>query len=117
VRKTYFINSVLNLCAIYFSYFSDEVVEDMSRIAAMVQTICDLAGEHIHDYAYNGISPWWQEVRELLLESKQFSGLLVAIVCKTVATNLWRNRKEVGLLLVIKIKNSFAKNTFSLGIL
>ncbi|XP_033156235.1 rab3 GTPase-activating protein regulatory subunit [Drosophila mauritiana] len=72
----------------------DEVVEDMSRIAAMVQTICDLAGEHIHDYAYNAISPWWQEVRELLLESKQFSGLLVAIVCKTVATNLWRNRKE-----------------------
>ncbi|EDX04770.1 GD22135 [Drosophila simulans] len=72
----------------------DEVVEDMSRIAAMVQTICDLDGEHIHDYAYNAISPWWQEVRELLLESKQFSGLLVAIVCKTVATNLWRNRKE-----------------------
>ncbi|XP_037710129.1 rab3 GTPase-activating protein regulatory subunit [Drosophila subpulchrella] len=72
----------------------DEVVDDMSRIAAMVQTICDLAGEHIHDYAYNAISPWWQEVRELLLESKQFSGLLVAIVCKTVASNLWRNRKE-----------------------
>ncbi|KAH8281881.1 hypothetical protein KR054_003758 [Drosophila jambulina] len=72
----------------------DEVVEDMSRIAAMVQTICDLAGEHIHDYAYNAISPWWQSVRELLLESKQFSGLLVAIVCKTVASNLWRSRRE-----------------------
>ncbi|XP_016977703.1 rab3 GTPase-activating protein regulatory subunit [Drosophila rhopaloa] len=72
----------------------DEVVDDMSRIAAMVQTICDLAGDHIHDYAYNAISPWWQEVRELLLESKQFSGLLVAIVCKTVASNLWRSRKE-----------------------
>ncbi|XP_052851167.1 rab3 GTPase-activating protein non-catalytic subunit [Drosophila gunungcola] len=72
----------------------DEVVDDMSRIAAMVQTVCDLAGEHIHDYAYNAISPWWQEVRELLLESKQFSGLLVAIVCKTVASNLWRSRKE-----------------------
>lgn len=67
----------------------------MSRIAAMVQTICELAGDHIHDYAYNKISPWWQEVRELLLESKQFSGLLVAIVCKTVASNLWRSRREV----------------------
>ncbi|KAH8298206.1 hypothetical protein KR018_011009 [Drosophila ironensis] len=72
----------------------DEVVEDMSRIAAMVQTICELAGDHIHDYAYNAISPWWQEVRESLLESKQFSGLLVAIVCKTVASNLWRSRRE-----------------------
>lgn len=84
------------------SCFSDEVVEDMSRIAAMVQTISDLAGEHIHDYAYNAISPWWQEVRELLLESKQFSGLLVAIVCKTVASNLWRSRKEVRVYLAVK---------------
>ncbi|XP_030383632.1 rab3 GTPase-activating protein regulatory subunit [Scaptodrosophila lebanonensis] len=72
----------------------DEVVADMSRIAVMVRSICEFAGEHINDYPYNGISPWWQEVRELLLESKQFSGLLVAIVCKTVALELWRNKRE-----------------------
>lgn len=80
--------------SIILLYSSDEVVEDMSRIAAMVRTICELAGEEIHDYAYNAISPWWQQVRELLLESKQFSGLLVAIVCKTVATQLWRSRRD-----------------------
>lgn len=80
--------------SIFLIYSSDEVVEDMSRIAAMVRTICELAGEEIHDYAYNAISPWWQQVRELLLESKQFSGLLVAIVCKTVATQLWRSRRD-----------------------
>ncbi|EDW64165.1 rab3 GTPase-activating protein non-catalytic subunit [Drosophila virilis] len=72
----------------------DEVVEDMSRIASMVRVICELAGEHINDYAYNAISPWWQQVRELLLESKHFSGLLVAIVCRMVATQLWRNRRD-----------------------
>ncbi|EDW04033.1 rab3 GTPase-activating protein regulatory subunit [Drosophila grimshawi] len=72
----------------------DEVIEDMSRIASMVRVICELAGEDISNYPYNAISPWWQQVRELLLESKQFSGLLVAIVCKTVAVQLWHSRRD-----------------------
>lgn len=78
-----------------FLYLSDEVVDDMSRLAAMVKTICDLAGDVVNNYAYNSISPWWQYVRELLLESNKSLSLLVAIVCKTVATNLRKEFKEV----------------------
>ncbi|XP_002069254.2 rab3 GTPase-activating protein regulatory subunit [Drosophila willistoni] len=78
-----------------FKYHNcDEVVEDMSATYQMIYIICELAGDSLNDYAYNAISPWWQEVRELLLESKQFSGLLVAIVCKIVATDFWRSRRE-----------------------
>ncbi|KNC27812.1 Rab3 GTPase-activating protein regulatory subunit [Lucilia cuprina] len=74
----------------------DEVVDDMSRLAAMITSICDLAGDVVNNYAYNSISPWWQYVRELLLESHKSLGLLVAIVCKTVATNLRREFKDAS---------------------
>lgn len=67
----------------------------MSHLAAMIKSICELAGDVATNYAYNSISPWWQFVRELLLESQKSLSLLVAIVCKTVAANLRRDFKEV----------------------
>lgn len=82
-------------------YLSDEVVNDMSRLAAMIISICDLAGDVVNDYAYNSISPWWQYVRELLLECHKSLGLLVAIVCKTVASNLRKEFKEVNLINIL----------------
>ncbi|XP_075152474.1 rab3 GTPase activating protein isoform X2 [Haematobia irritans] len=72
----------------------DEVIADMSRLAEMIKAICELAGDVVNDYAYNAISPWWQYVRELLLNSPKSLGLLVAIVCKTVAISLRREFKE-----------------------
>ncbi|XP_059221140.1 rab3 GTPase-activating protein non-catalytic subunit isoform X1 [Stomoxys calcitrans] len=72
----------------------DEVISDMSRLAEMIKSICDLAGDVVNDYAYNTISSWWQYVRELLLNSPKSLGLLVAIVCKTVAISLRREFKE-----------------------
>lgn len=67
----------------------------MSRLAEMIKAICQLAGDVVNNYAYNAISPWWQYVRELLLDSPKSLGLLVAIVCKTVAVSLRREFKEV----------------------
>lgn len=75
----------------------------MSRLAAMVKSICDLAGDEVNNYAYNCISSWWQYVRELLLESHKSLGLLVAIVCKTVATNLRREFNDVCLFILVFI--------------
>ncbi|XP_061394474.1 rab3 GTPase-activating protein non-catalytic subunit [Musca vetustissima] len=72
----------------------DEVIADMSRLAEMIKAICQLAGDVVNNYAYNAISPWWQYVRELLLDSPKSLGLLVAIVCKTVAVSLRREFKE-----------------------
>lgn len=77
-------------------FFSDEVLTDMSRLAAMIRSICDLAGERVNEHAYNTISPWWQAVREILLESPKSLGLLVAIVCKNVAANYRRCQQEVS---------------------
>ncbi|XP_037958048.1 rab3 GTPase-activating protein regulatory subunit [Teleopsis dalmanni] len=72
----------------------DEVIADMSRLAAMVRAICEMAGDRVNKHAYNAISPWWQEVREMLLESPKSLGIMVAIVCKTVANILRRNCRE-----------------------
>ena len=59
----------------------------------MVKAICEIA-DQVNNYAYNSISPWWQHVREILLECPKTLGVLVAIVCKTVAVN-FRNFDEV----------------------
>ncbi|XP_067624272.1 rab3 GTPase-activating protein non-catalytic subunit isoform X2 [Eurosta solidaginis] len=72
----------------------DEVIADMSRLAAMIKAICEVAGERVNDYAYNAISQWWQDVREILLESPKSLGLLAAIVCKLVAVKLRSGFKE-----------------------
>lgn len=80
---------------ICFKTHSDEVISDMSRLAEMIKAICELAGDVVNDYDYNAISSWWQYVRELLLDSPKSLGLLVAIVCKTVAISLRHEFKEV----------------------
>ncbi|XP_053961505.1 rab3 GTPase-activating protein non-catalytic subunit [Anastrepha ludens] len=72
----------------------DEVIADMSRLAAMIKAICELAGDRVNDYAYNAISQWWQDIREILLESPKSLGLLAAIVCKSVASKLRRGFRE-----------------------
>lgn len=96
------------------SLFSDEVIDDMSRLAAMVKSICELAGDVVNNYAYNSISSWWQFVRELLLESHKSLGLLVAIVCKTVASNLKKGFKEVTGFLKINLKHFYVNIFFIL---
>uniref|UniRef100_A0A1A9WKV4 Rab3-GAP regulatory subunit N-terminal domain-containing protein n=1 Tax=Glossina brevipalpis TaxID=37001 RepID=A0A1A9WKV4_9MUSC len=81
-----------------FSYKNtEEIIEDMSRLGAIIRVICEITGDVVNDYAYNAISPWWQKVRELLLQSTKSLGLLVAIVCKTVAKELRQDYKEVSL--------------------
>ncbi|XP_020714261.1 rab3 GTPase-activating protein regulatory subunit [Ceratitis capitata] len=72
----------------------DEVIADMSRLAAMIRAICELAGDRVCDYAYNAISQWWQDIREIILESPKSLGLLAAIVCKIVASKLRREYRE-----------------------
>uniref|UniRef100_A0A0A1WZV5 Rab3 GTPase-activating protein regulatory subunit n=1 Tax=Zeugodacus cucurbitae TaxID=28588 RepID=A0A0A1WZV5_ZEUCU len=78
-----------------FSYQNcDEVIADMSRLAAMIKAICEVAGDRVNDYAYNEISQWWQDIREILLECPKSFGLLAAIVCKSVAAKLRRGYRE-----------------------
>lgn len=65
----------------------------MTRLASIIQHICDLAEDKIQ-YDYNSICPWWQSIREMLLESPcALRGLLAAIVCRNIS--LQQQRRNV----------------------
>ena len=57
----------------------------MARLSIIIQHISNLTGER-EVVDYNSTSPWWQNVRELLLESSSATrSLLAGIVCKNVS--------------------------------
>lgn len=51
----------------------------------MFHQICELDCEKVQ-YKYNSLSPWWQEIREILLESPSvFKSLLAAMMCRDIS--------------------------------
>ncbi|XP_055370994.1 rab3 GTPase-activating protein non-catalytic subunit isoform X2 [Condylostylus longicornis] len=77
-----------------FNYLKcEEIIEDMARLGIAIQIICDKA-EPVIKYEYNLISPWWQNVREVLLESPSAArGLLAAMVCRNISFAIQKNEK------------------------
>uniref|UniRef100_A0A1B0FY92 Rab3 GTPase-activating protein non-catalytic subunit n=1 Tax=Phlebotomus papatasi TaxID=29031 RepID=A0A1B0FY92_PHLPP len=64
---------------------SDELFEDLTRFSSIIRQICKLAEDRVN-YHYNSLCVWWQNVREVLLESPNaMRGLLAAIICRNVA--------------------------------
>lgn len=72
---------------------SNEVIHHLISFTHIVQTICDLdraTAEHM----YGSLSPWWQNIREMLLYSPNiFKSLLAALLCRDLSV-LYR-QKEV----------------------
>lgn len=51
----------------------------------IAQQICELDRENVQ-YMYNSLSSWWQDVREILLESPSvFKSLLAAMLCRDIS--------------------------------
>lgn len=65
---------------------------DLTRFSLILQHICALANEKIK-YDYNTICLWWQNVREVLLESTSaLRSLLAAMMCRNYS-NKFRQRE------------------------
>lgn len=75
--------------------YSDEAIKDMSHLSNIIYAVCELAGDELYEYDYNDISPWWQYVRELLLECCKSLSVVVAMTCKAIAQKFRRNLKKV----------------------
>lgn len=64
---------------------SEELIMDMTRFTGILENICLLAGNKV-EFEYNSVSAWWQNVREMLLESScALRGLLAAMMCRNQA--------------------------------
>ncbi|XP_059616459.1 rab3 GTPase-activating protein non-catalytic subunit [Phlebotomus argentipes] len=67
---------------------SDELFEDLTRFSSITRQLCALAGDRVN-YQYNSLCVWWQNIREILLESPNaMRGLLAAIICRNIALQM-----------------------------
>lgn len=63
----------------------EELILDLTRFTAILGEICAVANQSQTATDYNSISPWWQNVRELLLENPNtMRSLLAALMCRNM---------------------------------
>lgn len=78
------------------------MIRHLISFTQIVQTICDLdraSAEH----NYGALSPWWQNIREMLLaNSSVFKSLLAALLCRDLSV-LYR-QKEVKYFLRLGVE-------------
>lgn len=86
-----------------FFIFSEDLIVDLSRFTAIVEEICALATDAV-TYEYDSLSLWWQNIREILLESPcALMSLLAAMMCRNHAARY--RKREVSSTLLINGKN------------
>lgn len=69
-----------------------ELEQHLRNFSSILREICTLADDKVK-YNYNSLSGWWQEIRELLLESPSaLKALLAAMVCRNVSAE-YRQRE------------------------
>lgn len=70
---------------------SHEVIHHLISFTHIVQTICDL-DRACAEHQYSALSPWWQSIREMLLQcSNVFKSLLAALLCRDLSV-LYRQK-------------------------
>lgn len=76
-------------------FFRNEVIRHLLSFNQIVHTICDLNRACV-EYNYNSLSPWWQNIRETLLENAcVFKSLLAALLCKGLSPIFLVAQKDV----------------------
>lgn len=69
-----------------------ELNQHLRNFTVILQQICAFADDKVH-YKYNALSSWWQEIREMLLESPSaLKALLAAMVCRNISAQ-YRQRE------------------------
>lgn len=63
----------------------DMIERHLNNFVTIFNQICELDQDSVQ-HGYNSLSSWWQEIREILLESPSvFKSLLAAMMCRDIA--------------------------------
>lgn len=65
--------------------FRDLTEKHLTNFTVIFNQICELDHDNVH-FKYNALSSWWQEIREILLESASvFKALMAAMLCRDLS--------------------------------
>lgn len=102
--QKHFIYEVLSNCFIH----RHEIIKHLNSFLQIVQIICDL-DRKCAEHQYGSLSPWWQRLRETLLEeSSVFKSLLAAILCRDLSVLYRQNEvmKELHSVYILQLSTN-----------
>lgn len=76
----------------FLSIRRNTIERHLKNFVSIFRQICDIDCENVQ-FMYNSLSSWWQEIREILLDSPSvFKSLLAAMICRDIS--IWYRQTE-----------------------
>lgn len=90
----------------------DMIERHLNNFVTIFNQICELDQDSVQ-YKYDSLSSWWQEIREILLESPSvFKSLLAAMMCRDIAIQYRQAEVTIQCVYDLSFQMSIMSTTF-----